>query len=243
MIHIQDLKIQRGDKQLMTSLSMQAAKGDVVVVLGPNGAGKSTLLLTLVGLHPFDMGDVCLGGVIIQSLTHQELSQRIAWQGDLPPTEFGLTVQQRLELVGHGAIGRLEQALSYFELETLKKRALGELSSGERQRVELAALMMRDCPVWLMDEPTAHLDMRHQVDCLKLIKQQSLEGRLIITVLHDLQQAAAVADIVVLLDGQGGVQVGKAEVLLTAIKLEPIFKVKLQGSGRNLMPIYNVEDQ
>jgi len=240
MIHIQDLKIQRGDKQLMTSLSMRADKGDVVVVLGPNGAGKSTLLLTLAGLHPFDVGDVCLNAATIQSLTHQELSQRIAWQGDLPPTEFGLTVLQRLALVGHGAIGRLEQALSYFELEALKNRALGELSSGERQRVELAALMMRDCPVWLMDEPTAHLDMRHQVDCLKLIKQQSLEGRLIITVLHDLQQAAAVADIVVLLDGHGGVQVGQAEDLLTAEKLEPIFKIKLKGSGQNLMPSYEI---
>ncbi len=240
MINIQGLKIQRGDKQLVTSLTMQANKGEIVVVLGPNGAGKSTLLLALAGLYSIDVGDVCLEGENIQSFTHQKLSQFIAWQGDLPPTEFGLTVQQRLELAAGGAIEKLEQALTYLELEALKHRALGELSSGERQRVEIAALMMRDCPVWLMDEPTAHLDMRHQVDCLKLIKQQSTEGRLIITVLHDLQQAAAVADIVVLLDGEGGVQVGQAEALLTATQLEPIFKVKLQGSGRHLMPTYNL---
>ena len=123
----------------------------------------------------------------------------------------------------------------------LRERALGELSSGERQRVEIAALMMRDCPVWLMDEPTAHLDMRHQVDCLRLIKQQAKKGRLIFAVLHDLQQAAAVADVVVLLGGKGGVQVGQAQDLLTAEQLEPIFKVKLQGSGRNLMPSYTDE--
>lgn len=239
MIKVQDLNLKRADKQLITSLTMQAKQGDVVVVLGPNGAGKSTLLLALSGLHTDFTGKIILQDKALNTYTHPELAANIAWQGELPPTEFGLTVQQRLELAAQGSMEKLKQALTYLELEALKHRALGELSSGERQRVEIAALMVRDCPVWLMDEPTAHLDMKHQVDCLKLIKQQSVEGRLIITVLHDLQQAAAVADMVVLLDGKGGVQVGQAENLLTAAQLEPIFKVKLQGSGRKLMPVYS----
>ena len=244
MIKVQDLNLKRADKQLITSLSMQAKQGDVVVVLGPNGAGKSTLLLALSGLHTDFSGKITLQGKALNVYTHLELAANIAWQGELPPTEFGLTVEQRLELAAHGATEKLKQALTYLELEALKHRALGELSSGERQRVEIAAMMVRDCPVWLMDEPTAHLDMKHQVDCLKLIKQQSVEGRLIITVLHDLQQAAAVADMVVLLDGKGGVQVGQAEDLLTTAQLEPIFEVKLQGSGRNLMPVYsNLSDK
>lgn len=244
MIKAQDLNLKRADKQLITSLSMQAKQGDVVVVLGPNGAGKSTLLLALSGLHTDFSGKITLQGKALNIYTHLELAANIAWQGELPPTEFGLTVEQRLELAAHGATEKLKQALTYLELEALKHRALGELSSGERQRVEIAAMMVRDCPVWLMDEPTAHLDMKHQVDCLKLIKQQSVEGRLIITVLHDLQQAAAVADMVVLLDGKGGVQVGQAKDLLTTAQLEPIFKVKLQGSGRNLMPVYsNLSDK
>jgi len=241
MIQAANLKLQRGDKLLTSDLTMHAKKCDVVVVLGANGAGKSTLLLTLAGLHTDFTGEITLQNKSLIDYAHSELSTHIAWQGELPPTEFGLTVGQRLELAAHGNTEKLEEALSYLELSSLKHRALGELSSGERQRVEIAALMMRDCPVWLMDEPTAHLDMRHQVDCLKLIKQQSVKGRLIITVLHDLQQAAAIADVVVLLDGQGGVQVGQAASLLTAEILEPIFKVKLQGSGRNLMPIYNNE--
>ena len=244
MIKAQNLNLKRADKQLITSLSMQAKQGDVVVVLGPNGAGKSTLLLALSGLHTDFSGKITLQGKALNTYTHLELAANIAWQGELPPTEFGLTVEQRLELAAHGATEKLKQALTYLELEALKHRALGELSSGERQRVEIAAMMVRDCPVWLMDEPTAHLDMKHQVDCLKLIKQQSVEGRLIITVLHDLQQAAAVADMVVLLDGKGGVQVGQAEDLLTTAQLEPIFEVKLQGSGRNLMPVYsNLSDK
>jgi len=241
MIQAENLKLYRGDKLLLSNLTMHAKKGDVVVVLGSNGAGKSTLLLALAGLHADFTGEITLQNKPLIDYVHSELSTHIAWQGELPPTEFGLTVEQRLELAAHGNTEKLEEALSYLELSSLKHRALGELSSGERQRVEIAAMMMRDCPVWLMDEPTTHLDMRHQVDCLKLIKQQSIKGRLIITVLHDLQHAAAVADVVVLLDGQGGVQVGEGVDMLTAETLEPIFKVKLQGSGRKLMPIYNDE--
>ncbi len=241
MIHIHNLTLQRGQQQLIDALSIQAKKGDVVVVLGPNGAGKSTLLLTLAGLHTEFTGEIMLQHKILSAYSHAELSAQVAWQGELPPTEFGVTVGQRLELAAQQTAEKLTKALNYLELMPLRERALGELSSGERQRVEIAALMMRDCPVWLMDEPTAHLDMRHQVDCLRLIKQQAKKGRLIFAVLHDLQQAAAVADVVVLLGGKGGVQVGQAQDLLTAEQLEPIFKVKLQGSGRNLMPSYTDE--
>jgi len=247
MITVNGLNLKRGDKQLVSNLTMQVKLGDVVVVLGPNGAGKSTLLLALSGLLTDFTGSITFDDKPIADYTHAELAGQVAWQGELPPTEFGLTVEQRLQLAAPEITNKLTQALEltqaldYLELQPLKHRALGELSSGERQRVEIAALMMRDCSVWLMDEPTAHLDMKHQVDCLKLIKQQSKEGRLIITVLHDLQQAAAVADVVVLLDGKGGVRVGEAADLLTAAQLEPIFKVKLQGSGRNLMPSYTDE--
>ncbi|MDQ6967307.1 MAG: ABC transporter ATP-binding protein [Mariprofundaceae bacterium] len=241
MIQMQALRVQRGDKQLITSLTMQAKKGEVVVVLGPNGAGKSTLLLALTGLHADYAGEIILQDKTLPHYSHQEISLQVAWQGELPPTEFGLTVQQRLEMACSGKLEKLAQALAYFELKPLAKRALGELSSGERQRVEIAAIMVRDCPIWLMDEPTAHLDMRHQVDCLKLMKQEAEQGRLIITVLHDLPQAAAIADRVVVLDGLGGVEVGLAKDMLTAKCLEPIFHVKLKGNGYDLMPAYQKE--
>ena len=238
MIKVNDLTLQRGDKQLVSNLTMQLKAGDVVVVLGPNGAGKSTLLLALSGLLTDFTGSITLDDKPIADYTHAELAGQVAWQGELPPTEFGLTVEQRLQLAASEITNQLTQALNYLELQPLKHRALGELSSGERQRVEIAALMMRDCPVWLMDEPTAHLDMKHQVDCLKLIKQQSKKGRLIITVLHDLQQAAAVADMVILLNGRGEVTIGNATSILTDKLLEPVFQVKLKGKSKSLRLIY-----
>ncbi len=243
MIEIKDLALSRGDKQLIHLLSTQLKTAQVVTVLGPNGAGKSTLLLALLNMFQPKSGDVFIDGQAVQNYSRQELAKLLTWQGDLPPAEFGLTVAQRLLLSADGGTRtEIEAALRYMELDTLQHRALGDLSSGERQRVEIAATMVRDNPIWLMDEPTAHLDMRHQVDCLKLMKKEAKQGRLIITVLHDLQQAAAVADRVILFDGKGVVAEGSAEEMLCAEKLEPVFGVQLKGSGRDLMPVYGERD-
>jgi len=242
MLTLTNLSLQRGKNTLLSSLSFSASQGDIVVILGPNGAGKSTLLLALAGLFPAYKGDILFHGKASNALSHQQLAQTVAWQGELPPTEFGLTVQQRLQLASNNDIGNKpsSHALKPLDLQAFAHRVLGELSSGERQRVEIAAMLMRDCPIWLLDEPTTHLDLKHQLSCLQIMRKQAAQGKLILTVLHDLQQAAAVADSIILLDGLGGVQVGSAEEMLTTAKLEPVFQVKLQGQGRSLMPAYDV---
>lgn len=239
MLTINNLELSRGERSLVDSLDLQLQAGRIAVVLGPNGAGKSTLLLALAGMFEAESGQVAISGQSVAEASHQQLSQLAAWQGDLPPTEFGLTVKQRLALAaGESGGERIIEALGFTELERLAQRSLGALSSGERQRVEIASLMVRDCPVWLMDEPTAHLDMRHQADCLKLMRREAAGGRTIVTVLHDLQQAAAVADDVILLDGLGRAEVGTAEQMLLAERLQPLFGVKLKGAGRSLLPVY-----
>lgn len=238
MLAINNLVLSRGERRLVDGLNFSLQPGRIAVVLGPNGAGKSTLLLALAGMFEPQSGEVRVGGNSLAGYDRQQLAQQVAWQGELPPTEFGLTVGQRLALA-EGESGRIGEALALTELEALSHRSLGELSSGERQRVEIAAVIVRDCPLWLMDEPTAHLDMRHQADCLQLMRREAIAGRTVVTVLHDLQQAAAVADDVILLNGCGGVVAGAADTLLTTERLQPLFGVKLKGAGRSLMPVYN----
>lgn len=240
MLAINDLVLSRGERRLVDGLDFTLWAGRIAVVLGPNGAGKSTLLQALAGMFTPECGEIVVNGQRVKQATHQQLAGLLAWQGELPPTEFGLTVGQRLALAAGEVDGeQIEEALAFTELTRLAQRSLGALSSGERQRVEIAALMVRHCPLWLMDEPTAHLDMRYQVDCLKLIRREAAAGRAIVTVLHDLQQAAAVADDVILLDGRGNVEAGCAGAMLTAERLQPLFGVKLKGAGRSLMPVYN----
>jgi len=235
LMQISQLSLQRGSKQILNDVSLAISPGEITVVLGTNGAGKSSLLLALAGLIPAG-GTLLLHDRPVNSFSRVELASQIAWQGELPPTEFGLTVHQRLHLADQH--GDIESAAGRMDIAPLLNRVLGELSSGERQRVELAALILRDAPVWLLDEPTAHLDLKHQTRCLNMMKEQAANGRAIVTVLHDLQQAAAIAGQVALLDGRGGAEIGTADEMLVIEKLSQLFDTPLIKQGKVWAPDY-----
>jgi len=236
-MQISGLAIKRGDRIILSGMDCIFHAGEVVVVLGPNGAGKSSLLLALAGLIS-SSGSMSLHGKNLSKLSRAERARQIAWQGELPPTEFGLTVIQRLRLAAEMTGMDITEAAASMDITALLKKALGELSSGERQRVELAALMLRDVPVWLLDEPTAHLDLKHQVQCLKMFRRQAKQGRAIVTVLHDLQQAAIIADRVIIIDGHGGTQHGSAERMLDIARLSGLFDTPLLRQGTAFFPDY-----
>jgi len=237
LLELSNLTVTRGGRTLISGLTCAVRAGEVLVVLGPNGAGKSSLLLALAGLIPAD-GHIELDGRPLVDYGRDQLSCSIAWQGELPPTEFGLTVRQRLELAADEAGGDVELSAAAMDVASLLHRPLGELSSGERQRTELAALLLRDAPVWLLDEPTAHLDLRHQIHCINMIKKQRAKGRAMITVLHDLQQAMAIADYLILIDGRGGAEYGEAKQLFTGKRLSHLFDAPVIKQGSVLVPDY-----
>jgi len=236
-LKLSNLAVERGGKVLLSELNCDINPGEVIVVLGPNGAGKSSLLLALAGLIPAT-GAVELFGKPLAGFSRKKLSHKIAWQGALPPTEFGLTVEQRLELAASEDNEAIISIADAMDIKPLLTRPLGELSSGERQRTELAALMLRDTPIWLLDEPTAHLDLKHQIQCMHMLKEERDHGRTIITVLHDIQQAMAVADYLILIDGKGGAEYGTAEQLFASQRLSELFDAPVVTQGSVLVPDY-----
>ncbi|ATX82835.1 iron complex transport system ATP-binding protein [Mariprofundus ferrinatatus] len=237
LIKLVDVAVERGGHTLLKGLDCEFRAGQVVVVLGPNGAGKSSLLLALAGLIPVS-GSLELLGKPLADYDRTTVTRTIAWQGDLPPTEFGLTVQQRLELAANEKHARIESIAADVDIAPLLQRPLGELSSGERQRTELAALMLRDAPIWLLDEPTAHLDLKHQIHSIHMMKREAKAGRAIITVLHDIQQAMAVADHLILIDGKGGAEYGEAAELFATARLSKLFDAPVIHKGTVLVPDY-----
>ncbi len=238
-LSIESLHISRGERELLHGLNLDVQPGHITVIMGPNGVGKSSLLLAMAGLISYS-GRIVIEGKELDAYSRQDIAGLIAWQGDLPPTEFGLTVAQRLQLAaGNTNEADIKQPSAAMEIEYLLDRNLGKLSSGERQRVELAALMLRDCPFWLLDEPTAHLDLRHQMTCLSMLRDQARDGRAIVVVLHDIQQAMAIAHDVVLFETMGTLQTGEATLLLTKERLQTVFQVPLQDDS--LLPDYGGE--
>jgi len=237
LFNISKLNIQRDKKHICSDVSFTLKQGEIIVILGPNGAGKSSLLLALAGLIP-SQGDIHILGKPLAEYSHRDLVQKLAWQGDLPPTEFGLTVQQRLSLVEPEDERRILAIAQDMELAHVLMRPLHALSSGERQRVELAALMLRDVAIWLLDEPTTHLDLKHQVQTVKTLKKHAQTGRAMVVILHDMQQAMAMADTLILMDGKGGVQYGPAEDLWDRDRLSCLFDAPLLQNNSILMANY-----
>ncbi|MDQ7010382.1 MAG: ABC transporter ATP-binding protein [Mariprofundaceae bacterium] len=241
VLSIHRLSLSRGGHAIAGSLDMRIEAGKVTVVLGPNGAGKSSLLLAMAGMLASDVGHIGLQGRDIRTLSRRQIAESLTWQGDLPPTDFGLTVRQRLELAVREVSSKaLEQIAGTLDIGHILMRRLGELSAGERQRIELAAVLLRDTPVALLDEPTAHLDLRHQSVWLALMRRQADAGRAVVAVLHDVQQAACVADTVLFVYGDGRVEHGEARDMLTPLRLEALFHMPVLHlqNGRLIVPDY-----
>jgi ABC-type cobalamin/Fe3+-siderophores transport system ATPase subunit len=177
-------------------------EGKISCILGPNGCGKSTLLRALARLLRPTSGGVLLDGQLISRLPTKQVARRVGLLPQGPTAPAGLTVT---DLVNRGRFphqrllqqwstddeAAVERALDTTGVTDLRHRAVDELSGGQRQRVWIAMALAQRTSVLLLDEPTTHLDIAHQLEVLELLTELNRsEGRTIVMVLHDLNQAA-----------------------------------------------------
>jgi iron complex transport system ATP-binding protein len=192
----------RGTDMVARDVSLGVARGEMVGLLGPNGAGKSTLLKLASGaLRPL-AGRALIDGRDLRRMPREELARRVAMMPQDFTVQFAYSVRQVIELgrTPHlGSWGTLrardrlavDEALAETGLEALAERGFEELSGGERQRALVALALAQQAPIMLLDEPTAHLDIRHQIETLELIRRLNQErGLTVMATLHDLNLAA-----------------------------------------------------
>lgn len=183
-------------------VSLTVAHGEMVGLLGPNGAGKSTLLKLASGALRPQAGRALVDGRDIRRMPREELALRVAMMPQDFTVQFAYTVRQVVELGRTPHLGpwgalrprdqlAVDQALAEVGLEALTERAFDELSGGERQRALVALALAQEAPIVLLDEPTAHLDIRHQIETLELMWRLNRErGLTVIATMHDLNLAA-----------------------------------------------------
>jgi iron complex transport system ATP-binding protein len=200
-----------GQREVLAGVSFAVEPGERVAVVGPNGAGKSTLLRLASGYFTPSRGHVRCDDRDVGSLPRRQAGRQIAGVAADEAHAFPFTVREAVALGRHpwrGAFARpsaedeshVERALAAADLGALAGRPLPTLSSGERQRVALARCLAQDARVLLLDEPTAHLDLGHQLRLLAVVADHVRAGeRAVLAVLHDLNLAAGWADRVVLL--------------------------------------------
>ena len=182
-------------------LSLSIEEGSLVGIIGPNGAGKSTLLSLLSRHARPAQGEVVLCGAPARRYSARRWARTVGYLPQTVPAAFDFTVEEAVsfgrfphtELLGflgphdHAVV---ERCLAQTETAGLRGRTLGELSGGERQRVLLASILAQEPRVLLLDEPTATLDIHHQVAFFHVLQGCAAQGMAIALVTHDLTLAA-----------------------------------------------------
>jgi iron complex transport system ATP-binding protein len=222
-----------------------------VALLGPNGSGKSTLLRLLLGALPPAQGTVHFDGRPVAAWPRAELARRIGVVTQAEELAFPLTVRELVSMGRYphlGAWGRetardrsaIDRALEWCEVADMANRPVLELSGGERQRARLARALAQEAGTLVLDEPTAALDMAHEMTLFEMLAQLAGEGVTVLAVTHNINVAARYAHRLVLLDRGSVVVDGTAAEVLTKHNIEAVYgwpvAIRMEDSVPQVVP-------
>ena len=235
-ISAHDLTYEIDGSTLLEGVDLQVDRGQLVGLIGPNGAGKSTLLRTISGILRYRRGSVRLEGEDLRSLPPKEVASTLALVPQIAPYTYGFTSLELVLMGRYPHLGRFQiegreddriarDAMQLTEIEQFADRTLDTLSGGERQRVFVARALAQQPRILLMDEPTANLDVLHQLKVLDLVRQLVDGGLTAVAAIHDLNMAARYCDKLVLLNNGRVLAVGSPKEVLTPATIESAFGV------------------
>jgi len=239
MLEAKNITVNYGLREAVAGVSLRAEPGELIAMIGPNGAGKSTFLRALNGSVRPIRGEVSLDGRPLESYSRRAIARRIAVVAQEAELRFPVTVMEFV-LGGRYAFSSawgweterdVEIArgiLRETELEDLETRLMNELSGGERQRAVVARALATEAKAFLLDEPTANLDLAHQATMLRLVRARCDERQsAAIVVTHDVNLAAEFADQVVLLKDGREIAAGPPRSVFTPQLLRRVFDLEV----------------
>ncbi|RVU84646.1 Fe(3+) dicitrate ABC transporter ATP-binding protein FecE [Leucothrix sargassi] len=224
---------------ILKDITLTIPHGKITALLGPNGCGKSTLLKAFSSqLSPIS-GHVLWQEKPLTKYTAKYLSQNLALLAQTQPIPEGIKVE---DLVAYGRSpytgfwGSLtandneivQNAMMQTQVDDLAKSLVSELSGGQRQRAWLAMTLAQQTPYLLLDEPTTYMDINHQVELMQTLRDLNKQGKTIVTVLHDINQAARYCDHLVIMKAGNVICQGSPEAVLTTHMLKDVFGLKAQ---------------
>ena len=237
---VKNLSFAYGKHQVLQGLDVSLREGKITTLIGANGCGKSTLFnLMTKNLKP-DQGEIQFRGQDIAHLRLKDFAKEVAIVHQYNTAPPDLTVEK---LVGYGrtpyhTLGlsgdpqqdeeKIRWALEITHTVKLKDKPVAELSGGQKQRVWIAMALAQDTKVLFLDEPTTYLDVRYQLQILKLIQKLNREyGITIVMVLHDINQSLYYSDEIVAMKGGKIIAQGEPECILTGELVKEVYDVDL----------------
>lgn len=214
-IEAKNLKFSYRQSLVLKGLNFSIKKGAFVSIIGPNGSGKSTLLKTLNNLYMPDSGDILIEGKNVEAYRRRDLAKIIGFVPQETSIDYEFTVEDIVMMGRHPYKGRFQKedkkdykivndVMKMTNTFNFKDSLITEISGGERQRVIIAKALAQNPSIILLDEPTSHLDINHQIELLNLLRTLNREkGTTIVLVIHDINLAARFSDDIILLyDGE-----------------------------------------
>jgi iron complex transport system ATP-binding protein len=239
MFEARHITVAYDERVAVRDVSLHVVPGHLIAIIGANGAGKSTLLRALNGSVPITSGEVVLDDRSISSYSRRAVARRVAVVAQEAELRFPVTVMDFV-LGGRYAWANawgwenaldmevVTEVLRETALEQFAHRLMNELSGGERQRVVVARALATQAKIFLLDEPTANLDLAHQATMLKLIRTRCDRGdTAAVVVTHDVNLAAEFADQMLLLKGGSAIAIGSPAEVLTTQRLQEIFDLRV----------------
>ncbi|MEM6327162.1 MAG: ABC transporter ATP-binding protein [Bacteroidota bacterium] len=238
VVSASDLSVSLGGRPVLRRVSLDVREGEWLGIVGPNGAGKSTLLRALAGLLPYS-GSLQLRGREVRDWAGRARAREVALvrqQTDLP---FAFSVREVVEMgraphlgwlspLGTDDRAHVDRAIEALRLGAFVDRPVTALSGGEQQRALLAQALAQSAPLLLLDEPTAHLDVRHRLDLLGHVRSLAEAGRTVLAAVHDLGDAARESDRLLVLHRGEAVSLGPPDEVITPDLLADVFGVEAE---------------
>jgi iron complex transport system ATP-binding protein len=218
----------------LDDMTLTIAEGACTIILGPNGSGKSTLLRALLGRVAPERGSIACFGAPLASWSRPALARAVGVvpQGEyetFPITTRALVAMGRYPHLGpwrresEADMGAIDTAMARCDVTQFAERMVDTLSGGEGQRARIARALAQEPRALVLDEPTASLDLKHEMEVLALLRSLAASGTTIVLVTHNLSVAAQFADRVVLLDRGRLIIEGPADEVLTAHRVREVF--------------------
>lgn len=238
LLSVKNLRCSYGTQEILRGISFEMPDSGFLAIMGPNGAGKTTLLRAITLSGPHSEGNLLYRGKDMRKFSRREIATHIAVLPQNVQTPFTFPVREILEMARYPHRTRfsgitvrekelIERISRKMDITRFLDRKITQLSAGERQRVFLAQALIQEPAVLFLDEPISHLDLGHQMEIFRQLKEVNEEGVAVIAIFHDLTFAYHFPKQVLLLN-QGKIHAqGLPVEVLTQQNIEAVFHANL----------------